>query len=213
MPNADHEGGRINQKRRTRQAILAAAQHLLLQGQLPSIAQVADAAFVSRATAYRYFPTQELLLFEATLEHAATDIGQLLAAAPPSDDAAARLDTLVQVMQRVTLDNEVAFRTLLRLSLEARAAGPPSDSVERRLRGARRLDWLVEAIAPGHGDLVQPPPALQRLVAALSLCVGIEAVIVLHDVCGLEPDAAVAVSRWAAQALLAAGLREGAAEP
>ena len=49
------------------------------------------------------------------------------------------------------------------------------------------------------------------LVAALSLCMGIEALIVLQDVCGLEAAEAVEVSRWAAQALLQAGLREATA--
>ena len=52
--------------------------------------------------------------------------------------------------------------------------------------------------------------SLRRVVAALSLCVGIEAFIVLEDVCGLEAKEAVEVSRWAAQALLQSGLREAA---
>jgi AcrR family transcriptional regulator len=213
MPDTDQEVGRINQKRRTRAAIVAAARHLLQQGQIPSIQRVADAALVSRATAYRYFPTQDLLLFEATLESAAVDIGQRLAAAPPSDDPATRLDTVVQVLQRVTLDNEVAFRTLLRLSLEAPAGDEANcDTAETRLRGGRRLDWIAEAVAPRRAELDRHPQAFRRLAAALSLCMGIEAVIVLRDICGLEPDAAVEVSRWAAQALLAAGLSEGDAE-
>lgn len=35
--------------------------------------------------------------------------------------------------------------------------------------------------------------------------------VLLQDVCGLEAEEAVEVSRWAAQALLKAGLREAAA--
>ncbi len=50
-----------------------------------------------------------------------------------------------------------------------------------------------------------------RVVAALSLCMGIEALVLLQDVCGLEAVEAVEVSRWAAQALLQAGLREATA--
>ena len=86
------EEGRINQKRRTRAAILEAAKHLLREGQTPSVAEAADVARVSRATAYRYFPTQEYLLIEAALESAKTDVNQLLERSAPSDDPAIRLD-------------------------------------------------------------------------------------------------------------------------
>jgi AcrR family transcriptional regulator len=100
------EEGRINQKRRTRVAVLEAAKQLLREGQLPSVADAADAARVSRATAYRYFPTQEYLLSEAALESAKTDINHLLERAAPSNDPAVRLDTLVQALQQVTLGQE-----------------------------------------------------------------------------------------------------------
>ena len=44
----------------------------------------------------------------------------------------------------------------------------------------------------------------RRLEAALCLVTGGEALTVLRDVCGLEPDEAIAVAHWAAEALLAA---------
>ncbi|MGH7668804.1 MAG: TetR family transcriptional regulator, partial [Gemmatimonadaceae bacterium] len=47
------------QRRRTRLALLAAAARLIAAGAAPSVAEVADAADVSRRTAYRYFPTQD----------------------------------------------------------------------------------------------------------------------------------------------------------
>jgi AcrR family transcriptional regulator len=206
------EEGRINQKRRTRAAILEAARHLLREGQMPSVAEAADVARVSRATAYRYFPTQEYLLSEAALESARTGINHLLEQSAPTDDPAARLDTMVQALQQVTLENEAAFRTLLQLSLEAHATGGQNrEAAEGRLRGGRRIGWIEEALAPLSNSFEKDPATLKRLVAALSLCMGIEALIVLQDVCGLEAKEAVEVSRWASQALLQAGLREVAA--
>lgn len=203
------EEGRINQKRRTRAAVLEAAKQLLREGQMPSVAEAADVACVSRATAYRYFPTQEYLLSEAALESARTDINHLLKMAAPSDDPAVRLDTLVQVLQQVTLEQETAFRTLLQLSLQARAnGGPDREATEDRLRGGRRIGWIEEALAPLENAFDKDPVTFRRVVAALSLCLGIEALIVLQDVCGLEAEEAVEVSRWAAQALLQAGLHE-----
>jgi AcrR family transcriptional regulator len=205
------EDGRINQKRRTRDAVLAAAQHLLRAGQTPSVAEAADVARVSRATAYRYFPTQKYLLIEAALESAKTAINELLVRAVPSDDPAVRLDTLVQALQQVTLEQEDAFRTLLQLSLESHAAGgQQGDVLEGRLRGGRRIGWIEEALRPLGPSFKNAPATFRRVVAALALCLGIEALIVLRDVCGLEAAEAVEVSRWAAQALLQAGLSEGA---
>jgi AcrR family transcriptional regulator len=57
---------RANQKARTRAAIIAAAQELQRHGTAPTVEQAADQARVSRATAYRYFPTKEALLVEVS---------------------------------------------------------------------------------------------------------------------------------------------------
>jgi AcrR family transcriptional regulator len=201
--------GRINQKRRTRAAVVEATRELLQQGKTPSIAEAADAARVSRATAYRYFPTQEYLLSEAALESAKIDINHLLERAAPSDDPAVRLDTVIQALQQVTIENEAAFRTLLQLSLQSPTNGEQKrEATEERLRGGRRIGWIEEALAPLASSFEEHPATFRRLVAALSLCMGIEALIVLQDVCGLEAAQAVDVSRWVAQTLLQAGLRE-----
>ena len=59
------ESGRVEKtveaegpKGRTRQLLLEHASILLGQGQIASVAEVAQHAGVSRATAYRYFPTR-----------------------------------------------------------------------------------------------------------------------------------------------------------
>jgi len=50
------QGGRVNQKARTRMAIVAAARELIQTGQPVTMPAVAQAALVSEPTAYRYFP-------------------------------------------------------------------------------------------------------------------------------------------------------------
>ena len=62
MTTADEQTGRYRQRRRTRAAIVTAAMGLLKDGPAPSMAQIADAADVSRRTIYLYFPTLEQLL-------------------------------------------------------------------------------------------------------------------------------------------------------
>jgi hypothetical protein len=51
----------------------------------------------------------------------------------------------------------------------------------------------------------------RRLRAALALTIGIDAMVVMKDVCRLDDDEALAVLRWAATVLLRAGLEEGRA--
>ncbi len=90
---------RANQKERTRVALLAAAGELLRRGLSPTVADAAEEAKVSRATAYRYFPTQEYLLIEvAHLMPALKPVDDLLAEMP-SDDAEERLRARLQQRQ------------------------------------------------------------------------------------------------------------------
>jgi len=214
MTETWQQEGRINQKRRTRAAILGAAVELLEQGQSPTVAEVADAALVSRATAYRYFPTQEYLLFEAALESTRSDIDRELDENTLPEDPETRLEMLIDALQKRIVDKEPAFRTMLRLSLEQfpeeeeRHGG---ESAPSRLRGGGRVRWIEQALAPVRGRLEEPD--FQRLVAALSLCMGIEALVVLRDVCALESSEAEEVLLWAARALLRSSLAEVRTSP
>ena len=68
--NANWDKGRAAQKLRTRQALMDTAVELVKAGRRPSVSAVADQAGVSRATAYRYFPSQDLMLSEAKIRAA-----------------------------------------------------------------------------------------------------------------------------------------------
>jgi AcrR family transcriptional regulator len=206
MVRSDLQRGRVNQKRRTRAALVTAATALLEAGKAPSVAEVADAALVSRATAYRYFPNHDLLLLEAVLEpRDAALLTEALAPVAESEDVAARVDALTRAMHAMVATRETSFRTLLRLLLEQRPADGRDDGRgDGGQRQGRRLRWIEEALRPIHGRLT--PEGYRRLVAALALCMGIESYVTLRDVCALSPAEAEAVTRWAAQTLLAGAL-------
>jgi len=207
MMSVRQEGGRANQKRRTRQAVLAAATALVRQGQMPSVGEAAEAAAVSRATAYRYFPSQDQLLVEVGLEAFLPDVQAVLAAPDVSSDSHARLDALVRAVQAMVVTNERTFRTMLRLSLESQQSDPSHKRSQLVVhRGGRRIGWLEEALAPIQGELGED--RFRRLLAALALFLGIETQVVLRDVCGLEISEAEDVACWAAKTLLAAALAE-----
>lgn len=193
---SQHE--RVNQKRRTRAALVEAAQRLLDRGQTPTVAEVADEALVSRATAYRYFPSHEHLLIELVLERSIDEINRKVETSAGSGDAAARLEGLVSAIQEEIAANEAGFRSLLRQSI----AQPRSDEpTVASIRGKRRLQWIEHALDPIAAEL--DDRTLRRLTSALALCVGAEAFVVLRDLCGLGPSEAEEALRWAALAMLA----------
>lgn len=190
--------GRSRQKARTREAIVVAARDLIAASEMPTVEQAADAAGVSRATAYRYFPNQRDMLVAA---HPEIDATSLLGSEPP-EAVGARLDRVVNEMTRMLIDNEPELRTMLRLSLE-------SDGSHRErllLRQGRAIGWIDDALRPLRKDLSKAE--LRRLVYAIRCAVGIEALVWLCDVGGLSRGAAVDLMRWSARGLLRAALAD-----
>ena len=91
---------------------MSAAARLLKEGVTPSIEAVAEAAMVSRATAYRYFPSLDALLVEAPLEGDAPDPDTLFAESR-STDPEERIDTAEAALHDMVYRNEAQLRRLL----------------------------------------------------------------------------------------------------
>ena len=188
--------GRTAQKRRTRDALVAAARELVAAGDTPTVEAAAAAADISRTTAYRYFPNQRSLLAAA---HPETTAASLLPPDPP-DDPALRLEAVVRAFTEIILDTEAQQRTMLRLSLEA----DPAEGGDLPLRQGRAIGWIAEALLPLRGTLSDQ--AIRQLVLAIRSATGIEALAWLTDVAGLSRGDAADLMRWSAQALLRAAL-------
>ena len=188
--------GRTTQKARTRAALTDAARTLLAAGGSPSVEDAAEAAGISRATAYRYFPNQRALLVAA---HPEVEVTDLLGEDAPQD-AHERLDRTVAELVRLTVETEPELRTMLRLSLEP---GPPRQLL---LRQGRAIGWIEQALTPLQARL--RPAELRRLTLAIRAACGIEALIWLTDVAGLSRSDASELMRWSALALLETALAE-----
>jgi AcrR family transcriptional regulator len=212
MNDEQENNGRYKQKRRTRTAVLTAARELIRQGKIPSVADAADAADVSRRTAYRYFPTQEQLLTEAQLEGGRASIEPVFEPAELAHDVEARLDALVRAMYAELQSTEPLMRTMIRLTVDRSRDEHTADAAEAEppRRGYRRIDWIEMALSPVRMQLDET--SFERLVSGLALCIGIEALLVLRDVRGLDLAAAEEVSRWVARSLLHASLAESNAQ-
>lgn len=189
VSTAYEEVGRSQQKRRTRAALVAAARELVAAGKHVTVEEAAAAASVSRATAYRYFPTQRALLLAAHPEMQQTSM--LPADAP--DDPAARLDGVVSAFTAMIVDTEAQQRTMLRLSLDR------DTETELPLRQGRAIGWIREAL---EGRVKLSESELTALVFAIRATVGIEALVWLVDIAGLTRPEARKLMRWSAQALL-----------
>ena len=191
---------RANQRERTRLAIMEGARKLLRDGRIPSVADAAEAALVSRATAYRYFPTQSALIQEAV------HTGLPNTWEPDRRHAdlmafADRVERAVAEMLTLTHDNEAILRGVLLLSLQQWATIQAGDKIEEELvtRGRGRIPAIQAALAPYRDTLT--PAALRRLTIGLSLIVGAESLVVLRDIWDLEETEAKEVARWIARTL------------
>jgi len=194
---------RSNQRYRTRKDLIAAAARLMKEGRKPSLEEVAETALVSRATAYRYFPSVEALLVEASVDIATPDAVTLFDGV---SDPEARIDRAEAAMHRMAFDNEKAIRLVLAAALNR---GDRDDSVP--LRQNRRTALIEAALAPAQGQFKKATYA--RLKAALALIFGSESMIVFKDVLRMDEHAARDVKSWAVRALVRAGLEESGTKP
>lgn len=188
---------------RTMSLMLDTACRLMQEGETPSVSAVAEAAGVSRATAYRYFSSQTALV-QAVVDEA---LGPILKWHSDSNDAEARItDLLASSMPRI-LEYEATFKAALKLSLDQwarRQAG--TLGTEPPFKRGHRVDLLQTAIAPLRKTL--PRRAFSRLAKALSLTYGLEVLIILKDLWGLEADEMKDVAVWAGRALVKSAVAE-----
>lgn len=185
---------REGQKNRTRRALVEAAGGLMRTGRSPTVSEAAGAAGISRATAYRYFPTQEMLLAEVALF--ATG-GPLFAEAVEDGSAADAAARLVRRVGQWTLANQQPLRTLLRLSLD------PSTGVRRP---GHRVEWIADALSPLRGRLKRE--SYRRLAQALTLLLGIDPIVVMKDIAGASRQEALDTLEWTARTLVEAAIAD-----
>jgi AcrR family transcriptional regulator len=164
-------------------------------GKTPTVSDAAEAAAISRATAYRYFPTQEMLLAEVAL----FAVGGPLTA--PLDETAPLPEAVASLVRRVdawAFANEQPLRTLMRLSLD------PASGVERP---GHRREWIANVLSTAKDRM--DASSFDRLARSLTLLMGIDPVIVMKDIAGASREEALDTLEWAARALVIAALGNG----
>ena len=193
---------RLNQRERTRQALLDATRALLAEGTVPTIAQAAQQALISEATAYRYYSNPKSLLRDA-LAVRWPELNGVLAALREIQAVEERAQYAAVARAHAVLANEMEIRALVAMSYAPPPAGGQGNA------GAARPEFrvaLIETVLESVADRLTADQR-RRLQLALSVIVGAEAVLSLKDVCGCSNQEVIAALGWSAFQVTAAALR------
>jgi hypothetical protein len=93
-------------------------------------------------------------------------------------------------------------RELIRLTVTT----PQSQQAGSPKRGYRRIEWIEQALQPLRARLDEEQ--FERLVSALALVIGWEAMVVLRDIRGLDAEREANVVTWATRTLVDGMLAE-----
>jgi hypothetical protein len=191
MKNSNLQSGRKNQKLKTRDRIIESAHELLNSGAELNMDEIAKKAGISRATVYRYFSSPELL---------ATQLNLILNVPEPKETAASvsglPLDDGLLNVQNQFLDfilkTENSSRTFLSAFL--------SMTSPELKRGQHRIKTVQEFLKDDKNNLDNKTK--DRLIHIAVLLMGIEAIIVMKDVCGLNENESRNTLTWGLEMIL-----------
>ncbi len=176
--------GRTNQKARTQRAIVAACRGLMRDGHAVTMPEVAKAAMVSEATAYRYFPDLAALLAVALVDDWPSP-AEALKPVAGSDDPAERVGFATRFLLAGVATRQGAARAMI-------AATITRPEVVSDARPGIRFGLIEQALAPFLDALVAADPTLaSQLQRDLAVVVSAEALFCLTDLCGLSLDDAI----------------------
>jgi AcrR family transcriptional regulator len=192
-------------KASTFKLLLDTAMALIQQdGHIPSVAEVAVRSRVSRATAYRYFPSRSALI-TAVID---TSLGPVRSFVSHTADGRGRVRELFRRTFPRFKEFEPQMRAAAQLALEQWALERAGLLEEEPYRRGHRVRILEHAIAPLAPSL--PSPVHDRLHKALSVVYGIEPYVVLKDIWGLSDRETERTAMWMADALIDAAMRDAA---
>jgi AcrR family transcriptional regulator len=195
--SSEIQGGRVNQKQRTRRAIVDAARDLARTGAEVTMPAIARAALVSEATAYRYFPDLVTLLREA-FTGTWPSPAQSLEPVANSTDPVERVGCAAEVLLRGVLAYQGAVRAMIAASVtrpEVAATRP-----------GQRFRLIDQALAPPADLSGISPESLTQLRRDLAVIISAEALFTLTDLCGLPPEDAIASGVRTARTVTAAAI-------
>jgi len=193
MKEQDIINGRVQQKLKTRTSILEAAERLINRQSKISLEEVAKEANISRATIYRYFSNIEFLIMEVSLNVHHDSPQELY----ERTKEYALVDKILYVQKHYN-QHAKNHESLFRRYLSAVLAEAPSPA--KKLRGGRRVSALIKLLEP-HKNQIKTEH-YEKLIYISSLLIGIDAITVCKDVCGLNNTQTDEVLEWGLKTIL-----------
>ncbi|MEY9852292.1 AcrR family transcriptional regulator [Leifsonia sp. EB41] len=195
--------GRVShaeRRRATRAALVSACRETIRSGGEVSMPQLARAAGVAEATAYRYFPDLVSLVKEG-LEGLWPAPVEALASVVDSVDVIERVDAACEFLLRRSHRFERAIRAVIADTVTRPEAG--------RTRPGFRFGLIALALTPLAGEVdTRRRKRVEELRDELAAVVGAEALFALTDLAGMDIDRAIGTLRRAARTLTAAALSD-----
>jgi AcrR family transcriptional regulator len=193
----DTKGGRTNQKARTQRAIVEACRALIRGGRPVTMPDVAKAAMVSEATAYRYFPDLASMISQALAEDWPAP-AEALEPVASSNDPVER----VAFATRLLLQGVAQRQAVVRAMIAATISRP---DFAGRARPGIRFGLIDHALDPFLQALeATNPRACTQLKRDLAVVVSADALFCLTDLCGLSIEDAIDSAVQTAKTLTAA---------
>jgi AcrR family transcriptional regulator len=168
-----------------------------------TVAAVAERAGVSRATAYRYFISNDAVTIWATRSMNAEPDAPGIPATSQPETHGNRAARLVRDHGVWAFQHERELRALLALSL---APDAEQRGVSRRGK-MRRGHWIEDGVLTHLPDTVTAEHRT-RLAAALTPLFGSDAVVWTQDAAELDQEQALDLMAWIARTLVEATIRD-----
>ena len=191
---------RIEQKARTKQAILDGCAGLLSGEAPPSVEDIAAHTGISRATIYRYFASSTDIIWHVMSDREIEPPDTVTDRA--GDDPVARVLAAERAVNDYIFGDPMGVRQF-EVGVIQRVLDGSAQESDRPARRLRYIDAALEPLVGRLDDL-----ALARLRHALGLALGTEAFLALVDTCRLDNDEARATAEWTCRALVEHALTE-----
>jgi AcrR family transcriptional regulator len=192
--------GRSHQKARTERAIVEACVELIRRHKPVSMPDVAKAAMVSEATAYRYFPDLASLLAKALAEDWPTPT-DALAPVEASNDPVERVAFAARFLLQGVAERQVVVRSMISATIVQTDLGTARPGIRFGLIDCA-LAPFVDALSSAH------PDRAAQLRLDLAVVVSAEALFSLTDLCGLSIEEAIDAAEKTARTLAAAAFQQ-----
>ncbi|HDN2512474.1 TPA: TetR/AcrR family transcriptional regulator [Providencia rettgeri] len=206
MPKTNSAQGYKGTRKRTYLLLVTTALDLFEKGAMPSVSELALEAGVSRATAYRYFPTQSDLITATVNE----SLGPILTWRPQSEKTEERIDELLAFAFPRMFEHEGALRAALQASLQQWAQGrsAPQEVKNKQFERGNRKDILTMVTAPMKSEY--PQEIIDKVIKAFSVIYGSEIFLVLKDIWKMDNEQVIELAQWMAKAIINQAITDNA---